>query len=172
MRAAAALTGLALLSTPALATEIGQPFAGERPMTVDIHAGLPLYGTGAAFGARLGIPLIDNGFINSINNAVYLSVGADAYYVDLGGPGNSMALALGLPVALQWDFFFSDKWSAFGTAGINVFLNNGFLNGNGLLIGNGWIISSVGGRYHINESTAFILRLGSPYAAIGVQFDL
>jgi hypothetical protein len=52
-----ALCALALaMSSPALAAPIEQPFSGQRPLTLGVHAGLAWYGTGVAFGARLGVP--------------------------------------------------------------------------------------------------------------------
>ena len=152
------------LATPAMATEIGTPHTGGRPQLLDLHAGFPVFGVGAALGARYGIPLVTNGFVPPINNSVYVNFGADVY--TLSGFG----IGIGIPVSMQWNFYFTDEWSAFGEVGLNLFLAPGGGGGNLLLFGTNNIISTVGGRYHLNDSVALHLRLGNPYAAFGVEF--
>ena len=94
-----ALSALAFsLATPAVAAPIEQPFSGRRPLTLGVHAGFAWYGNGVAFGARLGVPLVHNGFVSTINNSVYLSVGADVYNADYGG---SRGFAVGGVVSVR-----------------------------------------------------------------------
>jgi hypothetical protein len=154
------------LSTPALAAPIEQPFTGRRPLTLGVHAGFAWYGNGVAFGARLGVPLVHNGFVPSINNSVYLSVGGDLYNSDYGD--NSRGFALGIPVAVQWNFYFTDEWSAFVESGVNLYFDGSdrdpyYYN---------WGIGAIGGRYKFSDTVAVQLRLGSPYSALGIVIDL
>ncbi len=162
----AALSGLAFaLSTPALAAPIEQPFSGRRPLTLGVHAGFAYYGNGVAFGGRLGVPLVHNGFVSTINNSVYLSVGADLYNADHGN--NTRGFAVGAPIALQWNFYFTDEWSAFMEAGVNL-----YFDASDRSPGYNWGIGAIGGRYKFSDTVAVQLRLGSPYSAIGIVIDL
>ena len=161
-----ALSALAFsLATPAVAAPIEQPFSGRRPLTLGVHAGFAWYGNGVAFGARLGVPLVHNGFVSTINNSVYLSVGADVYNADYGG---SRGFAVGVPVALQWNFYFSEEWSAFVEAGVNLYFDD---SGRDPYYYN-WGIGAIGGRYKFSDTVAVQLRLGSPYSALGIVIDL
>lgn len=163
-----ALSALALsLAAPAAAAPIEQPFSGRRPLTLGIHAGFAYYGFGAAFGARLGVPLVHNGFVSTINNSVYLSIGADLYNVDYGRGDRVRGFALGVPVALQWNFYFSDEWSLFLEAGVNVYYDD-----SGRSPGYNWGIGALGARYKFSDTVAVQLRLGSPYSALGIVIDL
>jgi hypothetical protein len=106
--------------------DIRTPFHGTRPYQLDFHAGLSWYGFGFAGGARFGIPILHNGFIPSLDNAVYINFGGDFYFVDdrcFGGGGGcnrEYRFALGFPVALHWEFYFDDTWSAFAELGFQV----------------------------------------------------
>jgi len=193
LRLAAAFAALATLGAGASVAQaqrrnvdISQPFQGERPFTLDIHGGFTWWGVGFATGARFGIPLLDNGFIPSINNAVYLNFGADFYWVRwrycdaAPNPGPNChrhrwdyGPGLGLPVTLHWEFYFNENWSAFGEVGFQVYFSPWFLNGYGFadrMDWGYWFIGAVGGRFHINEHVALTLRVGTPYASFGVTF--
>ncbi|MBO6934712.1 MAG: hypothetical protein JJ863_07050 [Deltaproteobacteria bacterium] len=153
---------------------IETPHNGSRPVTLDIHVGPAWYGVGLATGVRLGIPLVRNGFISTLNNAVYLTVGADFYYIRYNpGTGNEYGPGFGFPVGLHWEFYFNEKLSAFAEVGANVFLgpwvfdgdaDNDFANYPGA-----WILFAVGGKFWINDHFALMARLGTPYAAIGMS---
>ena len=149
-------------------TTIRRPFTGDRPFQLDVHAGFSHFGLGLATGARFGIPILDNGFVRSINNAVYLNFGADFYFVK---HDNDYGPALGFPVALHWEFYFTDRWSAFAELGINVYLHSHIFSGRGWHWSPGhWVLGAVGGRLHVNQTVALTLRLGNPYSAFGVTF--
>lgn len=159
-------------ATPAFATDISVPFSGTRPRLLDLHAGVQPYGFGAAIGARFGIPLVQNGFVDSIDNSVYINFGGDLYNT-YSNALNRRGFAIGVPVAMQWNFNFTDEWSAFGEAGVNIFIGPAFFDGNTAGFVNGsWVITAVGGRYHLNESTALHLRAGWPYLSFGIELAL
>jgi len=165
------ITAVALLAAaPAFATDIRDPFTGSRPNTLEFHGGFSWYGTGIAGGARIGIPIVDNGFIGPLNNSVYITIGADLYLLsDIAYFNNRGGVGIGIPVSMQWNFYFTDDWSAFGEAGINPYFDSYTFRGNGLYPGGSWLVSAIGGRYHFSEDMALIGRVGSPYASIGVE---
>ena len=159
---------------------IEQPHTGSRPVTLDIQIGPMWYGWGLATGARLGIPLVKNGFIGKLNNAVYLSVGADFYFIRyyrnrrmgndrVYGPG------FGFPVALHWEFYFTEKLSAFGEIGANIFIPPWVFDDDADY-GWGhypaaWFLFAVGGKFHINDHFALVARLGTPYTSFGISLS-
>lgn len=186
LRLAAALVALATVTTPvhaeAQGTDISRPFTGQRPFQLDVHAGFTWWGLGFASGVRFGIPLMNNGFIDSINNAVYLNFGADFYYIeryqyDCGrgqrcweyGPG------FGFPVTLHWEFYFTDRWSAFAELGGQFFVHPRWIYGDDPRWRwnqpGAWFVWTVGGSYHVSENFLLTLRVGSPYIAFGLTFQ-
>lgn len=156
--------------------EIRTPFTGTRPFQLDIHGGLSWYGIGLNTGVRFGIPIVHNGFVDSIDNAVYLNFGAELYYADegWGGPDHHYFVGFGIPVTLHWEFYFNDTWSAFAELGFQVYFPPGWLDSNsglGFYVDAGaWVIAQVGGTLHFNEVIGLTLRVGNPYAAIGITF--
>ena len=161
--------------------DIGTPYTGTRPFQLDLHGGLAWYGFGVASGARFGIPLVHNGFVPSLDNAVYLNFGADFYFIDdagcyFVGAGCARAYrpALGFPVTLHWEFYFNDMWSAFAELGAQIFFPPSvFANGTfdynqhaGM-----WVIGAAGGSLHLGV-LSITLRVGNPYVAIGVTFEI
>jgi len=153
---------------------IEQPHSGSRPVTLDIHVGPSWYGVGLATGVRLGIPLVKNGFIPNLNNAVYLTVGADFYYIRYGAdPDDVYGPGFGFPVGLHWEFYFTEKLSAFAEIGANIFIGPWvFDNDADLRFGNypgAWLMFAVGGKYWVNDNFALMVRLGTPYAAFGIS---
>lgn len=168
------------LAAPAVAHaehEIRTPFTGTRPFQLDIHGGLLWYGYGVGSGVRFGIPLMHNGFIDSIDNAVYLNFGADFYFVDdtnWGDGNHHYGFGFGIPVTLHWEFYFSDTWSAFAELGFQAYFPPGMWDGSprgGFWVDAGaWIIGQVGGTLHFNEAIGLTLRVGNPYVALGLTF--
>jgi len=162
---------------------IDRPHQGGRPFQLDIHGGFTWWGVGAATGVRFGIPIVDNGFVPEINNAVYLNFGADFYFIRSRcvsapppaancdweyGPG------FGFPVTLHWEFYFNENWSAFAEVGGQFFIHPAWWdNGNFDWREPGaWFIWTVGGSFHVNEWFLLTLRVGSPYIAFGITFQL
>jgi hypothetical protein len=185
--AAAVIAALATLSPAEVAqaqrgsVDIGTPHTGSRPFQLDIHAGFTWWGLGFASGARFGIPILNNGFVPSINNAVYINFGLDFYWTRwrcraVPGRGNcdwDYGAGLGIPVTLHWEFYFNQNWSAFVELGFQVFFhprfwNDGFFDADE---GGYWFVGAVGGSFHINENVLLTLRVGTPYIAFGVTFQ-
>jgi hypothetical protein len=155
---------------------INRPHTGDRPLQLDLHAGFAWYGRGLATGVRFGIPIVENGFVPPINNAVYINFGLDLYFIRYRcGPcrGNEYrnGTGIGLPVTMHWEFYFTEHWSAFGEVGLNPFIHPRYFDEDDWYFdGRHWFIVAVGGRYAFNENIAITLRIGSPYAAFGVTF--
>jgi hypothetical protein len=135
---------------------------------------------GYGLGARFSIPIVDNGFVTTINNSVAISFGADLVHYDWcwygNGNGGCSANDLDFPVAMQWNFFVAQRWSVFGEPGLLVY--HRFLNDcpNGQNCP-GHPSSTgvepalyVGGRYHFSQGTALTLRVGFPAFSLGFSF--
>lgn len=140
-------------------------------------------------GARLTIPIVDNGFVKTINNSVGISFGLDwlryggCYYYDYRGRdrfdygcGASFFL---FPVAMQWNFWLTPKWSVFGEPGLYVY--HGVFDDDycGNLPGCGYPTRTsvdfafyAGGRFHFNEKVSLTMRIGYPTISVGASFFL
>ncbi|HEY1960352.1 MAG TPA: hypothetical protein VGH28_32300 [Polyangiaceae bacterium] len=180
------VAALAVASAPAVAhaqSIIRQP--GEHPdykVEIDPHGILggagwyyDYYGVGFGGGARFSIPLCKNCFVPKINNNVAISFGADFGFFPFGPPGYSPAF-LYLPVAMQWNFFVTKKWSVGPELGlspvIGVFYDYGFCGGGCRNWGIYPLFMAIG-RYHFNDHVALTLRAGFPELAnVGVSFFL
>ena len=145
-------------------------------------------GSSAALGAgaRFSIPIVHNGFISSINNSVAISFGLD--YLRYGCNVRFVntdydcgASYLLFPVAMQWNFWLSPKFSVFGEPGLYIY--HGFFDDICSGPGNQRFCTTptqtsvdfmfhAGGRFHINDTVALTLRVGYPTLSFGVSFLL
>ena len=140
--------------------------------------------TGFGLGGRVSIPIVDNGFIKTINNSVAVSFGLDFVHYSgcyVGNLNNSCgANFLLLPAVMQWNFFVAQHWSVFGEPGLAIY--HGFIDtsycdafptgtycpratSTGLLPA-----FYLGGRYHFTENVALTMRVGYPTFSVGVSF--
>jgi hypothetical protein len=149
-------------------------------------------GDGLGLGARFSIPIVKNGFIPSINNSVAISFGVDwlHYSADncylYGGRNRYLGpcWAVGdvntllFPVVMQWNFFVGKQWSVFGEPGLVIYHTffdpcgnapAGYYCGNPTLTGVDLALY-IGGRFHINDHVALVLRIGYPTFSFGVSF--
>jgi hypothetical protein len=165
--------------------DIDTPFTGSRPFQLDVHGGLAWYGFGFAGGARFGIPIVHNGFIPSLDNAVYLNFGIDTYFVDdrycydwdndFCQRNRGYRFAMGFPVTLHWEFYFNDTWSVFGEIGVQIYLPPSlFYRGYVEYYDHAgmWFVAAAGGTLHLGEVFALTLRVGNPYVAFGITLNL
>lgn len=140
-------------------------------------------GDGIGLGARVSIPLIDNGPIPSINNSLALGFGADvAFYNDcqtyFAGSPNCDSRILWFPVVAQWNFFFTKVVSVFGEVGLGIahrsvsFDDNcpGDCSASDLDLFEPQF--SGGGRFLFGDGVGLVVRLGTPYLSIGATFLL
>ncbi|HKQ68983.1 MAG TPA: hypothetical protein VJT73_06580 [Polyangiaceae bacterium] len=156
---------------------------------------LPRAGSnGVGIGGRFTFPIVKNGFVSSINNSVGIGVGLDwvhyngcyGYFYDYRYSYCSNLDSFIVPVVMQWNFFLSTHWSVFAEPGLS-FAYHSWGNGNcPTVVRNGVIVQEcgngpshfdinpvtlfVGGRYHFSETVSLTMRIGWPYASIGVSF--
>jgi hypothetical protein len=200
--------GLGLALPAPAAAQIKEP--GEHPrygvelephllVVWDNHYRWGWGSTGWGPGLRASIPLFDNGPIPSINNSMAIGFGLDwARYSHACGfdfiakaPGSSYAYEtckandFFVPVVLQWNFFVTKLFSAFGEPGLGIVHRRwswpsscrgpsgqmvpcDFNDSTTDLFG----VFAVGGRLHASEAISFTFRLGWPYASVGASFFL
>jgi hypothetical protein len=149
----------------------------------------PGYGSGAGIGVRGSFVVAPEGFIRGVNDSAAIGFGLDLghYYGSLAfngyrdqclhfepGPNGTSVCTevtsnggtynyLFIPAVLQWNFWFTDRLSAFGEPGINLF----FLGNHGF--GTDFAFY-VGGRFRIADRITITARLGYPTIGIGVSF--
>ena len=112
-------------------------------------------------GFRASIELADPAFIKKINNTIAISFGLDLTNCRYCRHDQ---FSIWSPVAMQWNFFLTRKWSVFGEVGAIV-RSDGFYR-------DLWLDPAlwVGGRYHFNDKIALTMRAGVPWLSIGVSF--
>jgi len=147
---------------------------------------------GFGLGARFSIPIVENGFVPSINNSVAIGFGVDwlhysgtaCYGVYYGPHYNGPCYYVGdsnylfFPIVMQWNFFVASHFSAFAEPGLVIY--HGFFNYcSGAPLGYACANPNdtgvdfafyVGGRYHVSDHVALVLRLGYPTFSFGVSF--
>ena len=152
----------------------------------------PQAGTsGLGLGGRFTIPIIQNGFISSINNSVGIGLGIDWVHYNgchsFSNPNSCSNLeTFWFPITMQWNFFISTHWSAFAEPAFVIGYNawgsgciDFYVDNSGQRVNCGPTPSHItvnpialflGGRYHISETMALTARIGWPYASMGVSF--
>jgi hypothetical protein len=194
---AACFAALAILVAPSTASAqsiIEQP-GRHRDYGIEVEPHLAL-GLGDGHGAsdgiggglRLGIPLVKNGFVSTINNGVALGIGVDwlHYSVSCGFADCWHANRLWVPIVLQWNFYLSPSWSVFAEGGLTF--SHGTYGG-GVCYGYGPRgdrfrvdcdyggsrndldpVVAIGARWQFAQSANLVARLGWPYVTIGASF--
>jgi hypothetical protein len=193
--AAVFIAPLVLYARPARAQEqslIRQP--GAHPTyAVEIEPHLafqPFYSldrnNGMGPGVRFSIPIVQNGFVSTINNNVAIGFGLDwLFYSGCSFPHYGPCVgenAIWLPVVLQWNFFMATHWSLLGEAGLapvfTRYSDDCYEDVGKTLVridcGRNPVefapVLFAGGRYHFNEHTALTMRVGVPAFSVGVSF--
>ncbi len=145
-------------------------------------------------GLRLTIPVVKQGFIASINNSIGISFGFDwlhysgndvtigpcAYFAP--GPAGTLictqvagfnagpASYLFFPVAMQWNFWLHERFSAFGEPGLAIYYRKAqYYPGSDVSL---TPVFDLGGRWHFSKVAALTFRLGYPVFTLGVSFFL
>ena len=198
---AAAAAAMILAATEATADRLTIKYPGRHPHYVfeaepHLNIGLidpPGIGAGKGIGAgfRGTLELVDNGFVDTINNTVGITFGFD--YVNHGvderdqrcidwdpGPTTSRtddvclefresAHYFLIPVGMQWNFWLSEQWSVFGEPAAVIYLVDYEEEENELNLDVGIY---AGGRWHFSPGAALTMRLGYPTFSVGVSFLL
>jgi hypothetical protein len=151
----------------------------------------PLGGSnGLGLGGRFSIPILNNGFIPNINNSIAIGFGVDWLHYNgcyrqyaYWGCGNINSFWF--PGVMQWNFYFTERWSAFGEIGAAMYYANwgddcwvytapngqrSTICGNSPSHFNADFVFQIGGRFHASEKVAITARIGYPYFSIGVSF--
>jgi hypothetical protein len=178
----------------AVSTLVGRPARGDNTIrrpgdhptySVEIEPHVlfgwgNVYGQGGfGLGGRFSIPVVQNGFVPTINNSVAISFGLDWTHFDgcyYRGP--CTADYLNFPVAMQWNFFVAQRWSVFGEPGLVVY--HGFISDcpamPGLACPGRPLVTGIepaiflGGRYHLSGATSLTMRVGFPTFSFGFSF--
>lgn len=129
---------------------------GVRP---EVHLDLG-YHADVGFGVRVDIPIVPEGLLMSTRDDLAISPGADLLFDD----GD---VWVGIPVALQWNFYLESAWSVFPELGLALLVGEHHRRrDNDVRID---FLLAVGGRYHWSSRNALVLRIGWP---IGLQFGI
>jgi hypothetical protein len=190
------LSTLALWSSSAAAQSIIRN-PGDHPKGVEIepHLLLAPFGTpagdlGFGLGARVTFPIVDNGFVSTINNSVGIGVGLDwTHYKGCNdiniGPYHYECPSLNhfaIPVVMQWNFYLTRAWSVFGEPGLSVNFFSNTCSVTGPYVTDSVCpnyntidpVIYVGARWHFGQYTALTMRLGGDfyvgYVSVGVSF--
>jgi hypothetical protein len=115
-------------------------------------------------GFRATIPVVDPGFIPTLNNTVGITFGIDVTNCQFCARGYGFSIYT--PVGLQWNFFITQKFSAFADLGF-ILATEGFYHS---VYGD--FMGMLGGRYHFSDAVAFTFRIGYPFINVGVSFFL
>jgi hypothetical protein len=184
--AAGLFAALALPRTAAAQSIIKNP--GQHPQGPELEPHLilrpfdtPDGDLGLGLGFRATFQIGQNNFIGSINNSVGIGVGLD--WMRYRGCGRyryggrdydcDSQNAFVVPVVMQWSFYLSRSWSVFGEPGIAAsFYNGGCSDLPGDPCGHSVFtpILFAGGRWHFADNVTLTMRIGWPYASVGVSF--
>jgi hypothetical protein len=176
----APILAVAILLAPAAASAqstIRQTGVHERPADFSLLLGLPFpFGFGA--GMRVGIPVAHDGFIGSVNDAVFVEPGFQ--FAVWAGFDDSI-VGVQVPVLMRWDFFLTREWTVFGSVGpvFGFYFTDrgGRRGGNFELRGSGFVHPggapgffgvSVGGGAFYNFSRDAALRLDASTGMLAV----
>jgi hypothetical protein len=116
-------------------------------------------------GFRASIELADPAFIPKLNNTVAITFGVDFTNNNCRSGCGNYGFSFWSPVALQWNFFLTDKWSVFGEAGF-MLRSYGFLTSDT----HADFTFAGGGRFHFTDRIALTMRAGYPFVSVGVSF--
>lgn len=105
-------------------------------------------------GFRGTLVLVDNGFVQTINNSVGLGFGAD-WSKD----------HFRVPVVMQWNFWLHRQWSVFGEPGLAMYVEEGDVEFQPFVL-------YAGGRFHVTDRITLTMRLGYPTFSFGASFLL
>jgi len=113
-------------------------------------------------GFRATIEVADPAFIPKINNTVGVTFGID--FTNCRYCYGRYGYSVWNPVGVQWNFFFTDKFSAFGELGF-MLRSAGFY-----AHADADFFAAIGGRYHFTDKVALTFRIGQPFVSVGVSF--
>ena len=114
---------------------------------------------GPGAGVRFSVPIIDRAFVPSINDSIAITFGADKDPLTKGK-------TLNVPIALQWNFWLTPRWSVVGEPGVFLQFDEQT---------KAYFQVWGGARFHFNDSVALMARITLPNVpafSLGVSFFL
>jgi hypothetical protein len=151
-------------------------------------------GTGPGAGVRFTIPIVKNGFVDTINNSVGIGFGIDWVHYEgrqvsvgycaewapgpgsrgictaIGGPMGGPADYLYFPLVMQWNFWLHKSFSMFGEPGLAIYRESSKFQPSSHM---GVVpILAMGGRWHFSQVAALTFRIGYPTFSLGISFLL
>ena len=137
-------------------------------------------GSGFGPGVRFSIPVMSPGFIKTINDSIAISFGLDLmhysgyrYYAQCNRFGCAdydagSFWAAYFPVAMQWNFWLTERWSVFAEPGLAIrhaFYSDAYCDPGLYACGRRddvYFAFFIGGRFMLSEKVALTMRLGHP----------
>jgi hypothetical protein len=154
---------------------------GDHPrysFEAEPHLAMDPWAENAGFGPgfRGTFVVMDNGFVQTINNSIGIGVGLDWLFYGHGCPRErdcKTPTDFVVPVVMQWNFWLHPKWSVFGEPGVAFHFRS---NGGDKFDFDPFVIYG-GGRFHFTDNVTLTMRLGAPTwhhsaFSIGVSFLL
>jgi hypothetical protein len=108
-------------------------------------------GIGAGFAGTFNVA--DRGFIQRLNDSVGVGFAAN------WATNEDFVLS----AAMQWNFWFTERWSAFGEPGVAIGTREDFEL---------WPHLGAGGRFAFTPNVQLTVRVGFPVSSVGVSFLL
>jgi hypothetical protein len=127
------------------------------------------YGFGIGGAARYTLPIVHNGFIDSLNDSVELEFGADMW---VGGWAGYSYTGIGIPAEGRWTFHITDRFDAYGKVGLGwviAFSNDSTIAGLGYG-GGPYITAGPGVAYRVGDSISLRAEVGNFGLRAGVGF--
>ena len=121
----------------------------------------PSSGTGFGPGGRITVPVLQNGFIKTINNSIAVSAGLD--WIHFGSVDRETVDYFFIPIVMQWNFWLTEDWSVFGEPGLSILLRTQEKDTATPVI-NG------GARWLLTDGIAMVFRAGYPVVSVGFSF--
>lgn len=171
---------------------INRPFSGKRSIELNIH-GSAYYNSGLGGGRNYcwstgycgayygnyavgpGIsmlfPILHNGFIPSINNAVYLGFFIDTiFHPSYYGWNSYWFFSLPVGPMMQWRFYLIEMISVYANLGFGVwpwFTDNAY---GGLWV-RGFPLFQLGANFHFTQRIGMNVQFGYPSAQLGLNIS-
>ncbi len=147
----------------------------DRDSMLSFFALLPWgYGSGIGLAARYTLPIVDDGFIDTINDSVELEFGGDVWFGGLGARDYSYT-GLAIPVEGRWTFHFTPKFSAYGKLSLGWYFNfwhDDYDYDPGVSYGGFYFNAGAGVLYKLGDAISLRGELGATglKAGIGIHF--
>jgi hypothetical protein len=172
-------------------TPIGYEFELEPHLVFGTAPPGPGYGSGVGIGVRGSVVILPDGFLRNVNDSVAVGFGLDighytgswaingyrdqCLHFEPGPNGTSICTEVTsnggtynyffVPVVLQWNFWLTRHFSAFGEPGVDFY----YLGSHGFNVSPA---AYVGGRVQLGSRVTLTGRIGYPTVAIGASFML